>query len=204
MRILLTGSRGYIGTVMGPIMVRAGHEVVGVDTDLYRRSTFGVWRESIHTIQQDVRSLEAADLDGFDAVVHLAALSNDPLNDLNPELTYVELVKTDSPDARTIIMAEERAPAVLGDDYATRWTRVGRFSGTELVGARYRRPLDWVAYPEGSAHEVIVGEGFVQADSGSGETWVVASPTSACSMPASTARSRAGRSGCPGPVSWFR
>ncbi|TMF74608.1 MAG: SDR family oxidoreductase [Chloroflexi bacterium] len=88
MRILLTGSRGYIGTVMGPIMVRAGHEVVGVDTDLYRRSTFGVWRESIHTIQQDVRSLEAADLDGFDAVVHLAALSNDPLSDLNPELTY--------------------------------------------------------------------------------------------------------------------
>src|SRR6267143_3469897 len=88
MRILLTGSRGYIGTVMAPMMVGAGHEVVGVDTDLYRRSTFGAWRESIHTIQKDVRSLENADLRGFDAIVHLAALSNDPLSDLNPQLTY--------------------------------------------------------------------------------------------------------------------
>lgn len=88
MRILLTGSRGYIGTVMAPMLVREGHEVIGVDTDLYRRSTFGPWRESINTIQKDVRSLDTADLIGFDAVVHLAALSNDPLGDLNPQLTY--------------------------------------------------------------------------------------------------------------------
>ena len=88
MRILLTGSRGYIGTVMAPMMVRAGHDVTGVDTDLYRRSTFGPWSESIRTIERDVRSLEAADLRGFDAVAHLSALSNDPLGDLNPQLTY--------------------------------------------------------------------------------------------------------------------
>ena len=88
MSILLTGSRGYIGTVMAPMMVAAGHDVVGLDTDLYRRSTFGPWRESIRTIEKDVRSVEAADLAGFDAVVHLAALSNDPLGDLNPALTY--------------------------------------------------------------------------------------------------------------------
>jgi len=88
MRILITGSRGYIGTVMAPMMVGAGHDVVGLDTDLYRRSTFGPWRESIRTIVKDVRAVEAADLDGFDAVVHLAALSNDPLGDLNPQLTY--------------------------------------------------------------------------------------------------------------------
>jgi nucleoside-diphosphate-sugar epimerase len=73
---------------MAPMLVREGHDVVGVDTDLYRRSTFGAWQESINTIQKDVRSLETADLDGFDAVVHLAALSNDPLSDLNPQLTY--------------------------------------------------------------------------------------------------------------------
>src|SRR3989441_10922119 len=73
---------------MGPMMVRAGHAVVGLDTDLYRRSTFGPWRETIRTIEKDVRAVEAADLAGFDAVVHLAALSNDPLGDLNPELTY--------------------------------------------------------------------------------------------------------------------
>lgn len=88
MRILLTGSRGYIGTVMAPMMVDAGHEVVGLDTDLYRRSTFGPWRESIRTVEKDVRAVEASDLEGFDAVVHLAALSNDPLGDLNPQLTY--------------------------------------------------------------------------------------------------------------------
>jgi nucleoside-diphosphate-sugar epimerase len=87
MRILLTGSRGYIGTVMAPMMLEAGHDVVGLDTDLYRRSTFGPWRESIRTIEKDVRSVEVADLQGFHAVVHLAALSNDPLGDLNPQLT---------------------------------------------------------------------------------------------------------------------
>jgi nucleoside-diphosphate-sugar epimerase len=87
-RILLTGSRGYIGTVMAPMMVEAGHDVVGLDTDLYRRSTFGRWEESIRTIEMDTRAVEADELRGFDAVVHLAALSNDPLGDLNPQLTY--------------------------------------------------------------------------------------------------------------------
>src|SRR5947207_8371478 len=88
MRVLLTGSRGYIGTVMAPMLVRAGHEVVGVDTDLYRRSTFGPWTEAIHTIEKDVRAIEGQDLGGFDAVIHLAALSNDPLGDLDPQLTF--------------------------------------------------------------------------------------------------------------------
>jgi nucleoside-diphosphate-sugar epimerase len=88
MRVLLTGSRGYIGAVMAPMMVEAGHEVVGLDTDLYRHSTFGPWREPIRTVLKDVRSVETEDLEGFDAVVHLAALSNDPLGDLNPRLTY--------------------------------------------------------------------------------------------------------------------
>src|SRR4051794_37906566 len=88
MKILLTGSRGYIGTVMGPMLQKAGHEVVGLDTDLYRRSTFGPWKETLETRVKDVRTVEAADLRGFDGVVHLAALSNDPLGDLNPQLTY--------------------------------------------------------------------------------------------------------------------
>ncbi|HXX31671.1 MAG TPA: SDR family oxidoreductase [Myxococcaceae bacterium] len=88
MKILLTGSSGYIGTVMGPFLQKAGHEVIGLDTDLYRRSTFGTWREAIPTRAGDIREVQAKDLRGFDAVVHLAALSNDPLGDLNPQLTY--------------------------------------------------------------------------------------------------------------------
>jgi nucleoside-diphosphate-sugar epimerase len=73
---------------MAPMMVAAGHEVVGVDSDLYRRSTFGDWSEAIRTIPKDVRALEASDVQGFDAICHLAALSNDPLGDLDPRLTY--------------------------------------------------------------------------------------------------------------------
>jgi nucleoside-diphosphate-sugar epimerase len=73
---------------MAPLITAAGHEVVGVDSDFYRRSTFGPWKESIKTLVKDVRALERKDLDGFDAVIHLAALSNDPLGDLNPQLTY--------------------------------------------------------------------------------------------------------------------
>jgi len=88
MRVLLTGSRGYIGTVMAPMFAAEGHDVVGLDTDLYRRSTFGSWEERIPTIVKDVRAVEKADLEGFDAIVHLAALSNDPLGDLDPDLTY--------------------------------------------------------------------------------------------------------------------
>src|SRR5712664_3646750 len=88
MKILITGSRGYIGTVMAPMMVAAGHDVVGIDADFYRRSTFGNWSEAVRTIPKDVRALQARDLEGFDAICHLAALSNDPLGDLDPRLTY--------------------------------------------------------------------------------------------------------------------
>ena len=87
---------------------------------------------------------------------------------VHPEIVYVELRRTGSADTRTIIMAETRAPVVLGEDYATRWTRAGALTGAQLVGARYRRPIDWLAYPEGTNHEIIVGERFVSADDGSG------------------------------------
>lgn len=88
MRILLTGHRGYIGTVMAPILSSAGHEVVGVDSDLFEACTFLGPVPEVPTVRKDLRDLERSDLEGFDAVVHLAALSNDPLGDLNPELTY--------------------------------------------------------------------------------------------------------------------
>lgn len=90
MRVLLTGYNGYIGTVMGPMLLEAGHEVIGLDTDLFIGSTFGRENASrdIPSIHRDIRDVLLTDLAGVDAIVHLAGLSNDPLGDLNPDLTY--------------------------------------------------------------------------------------------------------------------
>lgn len=88
MRVLVTGHKGYIGSVMVPILLEEGYDVVGMDVDLYRRSTFGTGMVEIEEMHKDVRDVEPADLEGIDQVFHLAALSNDPLSDLNAELTY--------------------------------------------------------------------------------------------------------------------
>ena len=89
MLVLVTGHLGYIGTVLTPMLVNAGHKVTGLDSDLYSRCTYAAGGEicEVATIRKDVRDVEAADLAGFDAVLHLAALSNDPLGDLKPGLT---------------------------------------------------------------------------------------------------------------------
>jgi isoleucyl-tRNA synthetase len=86
---------------------------------------------------------------------------------VNPALEYVELAKRSETRSETIILAASRAHAVLGDDYSDRWETVGRMSGSELAGMRYRRPLDWAAFDKG-AHEVIVAEDFVSAEDGTG------------------------------------
>jgi nucleoside-diphosphate-sugar epimerase len=90
MRVLVTGHRGYIGTVMVPMLLDAGHEVTGYDSDLYERCTFAIGGSiaDVPSLRKDVRDVTVDDLVGFDAVIHLAALSNDPLGDLNPEITY--------------------------------------------------------------------------------------------------------------------
>lgn len=88
MKILLTGHKGYIGAVAGPILLSAGHAVVGLDTDLFAGCDFGDTVPDIPEMRKDLRDLTRADLVGFDAVVHLAALSNDPLGNLNAGLTY--------------------------------------------------------------------------------------------------------------------
>ena len=88
MKILLTGHRGYIGAVAVPMLSAAGHEVVGLDSDLFAGCDFGQPAPEIPEIRKDIREVTKADLDGFEAVVHLAALSNDPLGNLDPGLTY--------------------------------------------------------------------------------------------------------------------
>jgi nucleoside-diphosphate-sugar epimerase len=83
----LTGNQGYIGTILAPRMWAMGYDVVGLDSGLFRECTLRAVRE-MPTIRKDIRDVEARDLDGIDAVIHLAGLSNDPLGDLSAPLTY--------------------------------------------------------------------------------------------------------------------
>jgi nucleoside-diphosphate-sugar epimerase len=88
MKVLVTGHHGYIGSVMVGVLHRAGHDVSGLDTYLYEGCDFGDDGMSVPSIRKDIRDVEPADLRGFDAVIHLAALSNDPLGCLDESCTY--------------------------------------------------------------------------------------------------------------------
>lgn len=89
MRVLVTGHRGYIGSLLVDRLNAAGHELVGVDTELYEECTFGEHAENrIQTLNRDIRELSLSDLEGVDAIAHLAGICNDPLGDLVPEITH--------------------------------------------------------------------------------------------------------------------
>ena len=87
MRVLLTGHRGYIGSVMVPMLQEQGHEVVGLDTDWFQRCTFTGTIPEVESINKDTRDIEESDIEGFDAIIHLAGLSNDPMGDFRPMIT---------------------------------------------------------------------------------------------------------------------
>jgi len=87
MNVYLTGSTGYIGSVMEPMLVAAGHTVLGTDAGFFAPCTFGGPPPTVADLR-DLRDTVTDDLRGCDAVIHLAALSNDPLGNLNPDLTY--------------------------------------------------------------------------------------------------------------------
>ena len=88
MKVLVTGTLGYIGVEMVPVLRKAGHEVVGLDTGFYDECDFSAPPDKVETLRVDLREVTPAHLKGFDAVIHLAALSNDPLGDLNRNITY--------------------------------------------------------------------------------------------------------------------
>lgn len=88
MNVLVTGHTGYIGAVLVPMLLRANHEVTGLDTDFFDGCDFNDEIVDVPAIRKDLRDVTVSDFTGFDAVLHLAALSNDPLGDLDPECTY--------------------------------------------------------------------------------------------------------------------
>ncbi len=92
MKVLLTGIEGYIGSLLGPMLAERGHEVVGLDTGFYRDGWLYSEGESNtpfpRILHKDLRHVEAADLAGIEAIIHLAELSNDPLGENKPEITY--------------------------------------------------------------------------------------------------------------------
>lgn len=128
MRLLVTGHLGYIGTVMVPMLLAERYDVVGLDSDLFERCTFGDPPRTVPEIRKDLRDIQLSDVQGFDAVIHLAALSNDPLGDLDPDLTY------DINHKASVRLAE-----------LCRQAKVSRFlfsSSCSLYGAAGESPVD--------------------------------------------------------------
>jgi nucleoside-diphosphate-sugar epimerase len=147
MRVLVTGHLGYIGAEMTSYLVDLGHEIVGLDTNLFAECDFLGAPDPVPNIGIDLRDISPVDLQGFDAVIHLAALSNDPLSDLNPLLTY------DINRDASIRLAE-----------AAKAAGVGRFifsSSCSLYGKGGHQELD-----EGAAFHPVTpyGESKVQVE----------------------------------------
>jgi nucleoside-diphosphate-sugar epimerase len=89
MKVLVTGTEGYLGCLLAPILLQKGYEVIGVDTGFYKAGwLYNGTALTAKTLNKDIRHIEAADLQGVDAVVHMAELSNDPLGKLAPNITY--------------------------------------------------------------------------------------------------------------------
>jgi nucleoside-diphosphate-sugar epimerase len=129
MKVLVTGTDGYIGVMMAPLLQERGHQVTGLDTGFYRDGWLYDGAKPLeNTIRKDIRDITEKDLEGFDAVAHLAELSNDPLGQLNPDITYkinhvgsVELAKKAKAAGvkRFVYMSSCSVYGLGSDDYRT-------------------------------------------------------------------------------------
>ncbi|MFJ8949863.1 NAD-dependent epimerase/dehydratase family protein [Streptomyces sp. NPDC102381] len=129
MRVLLTGHQGYLGTVMAPVLKAAGHDVVGLDSGLFADCVLGPAPDDPSGHRVDLRDVTAEHVAGVDAVIHLAALSNDPLGSLAPELTY------DINHHASVHLARlAREAGVKRFLYASTCSVYGAAGGDELVG----------------------------------------------------------------------
>lgn len=129
MRVLLTGHQGYLGTVMAPILAAAGHEVTGLDSGLFADCVLGsLDTPDVAGLSTDLRDVTVAELAGFDAVVHMAALSNDPLGSLAPEITY-----DINHHASTRLARLAKEAGVSRFAYASTCSVYGAQSGDDLV-----------------------------------------------------------------------
>jgi nucleoside-diphosphate-sugar epimerase len=137
LRVLVTGHHGYVGSIVTPMVAAAGHDVVGLDTFFYEGCDLGADERPFEERRGDIRDVTADELEGFDAVVHLAALSNDPLGDLDPELTY------DINLRGTLNVAEEAKRAgVERFLFASSCSMYGAASGDDLLDeSALLRPL---------------------------------------------------------------
>lgn len=129
MRVLLTGHQGYLGTVMAPILAAAGHEVTGLDSGLFAECVLGsLDAPDVPGLSTDLRDVAVEQLQGFDAVVHMAALSNDPLGALAPEITY-----DINHHASTRLARLAKEAGVTRFAYASTCSVYGAQSGDDLV-----------------------------------------------------------------------
>jgi nucleoside-diphosphate-sugar epimerase len=153
MRVLVTGHHGYIGSVLAPMLRDAGHEVVGLDAYYYRGCDFGKSTPFEPAIDRDVREVGPSSLSELDAIVHLAALSNDPLGDLDAEWTHAI-----NRDGTLALARAAKEAGVARFVFASSCSMYGAAEGDELVSeAAPLRPL--TAYAES---KVLAEQGLRQ------------------------------------------
>ena len=150
MRVLVTGHQGYIGAVLCPLLCAHGHTVVGLDTGFFDGCDFVEAPANVQMLRRDLRDLAAADLDGIDGVVHLAALSNDPMGQLDPRLT------DDINHRASVRLAElARAAGAQRFIFSSSCSMYGVGNGAALTEAAPLNPLSAYAHSKADSERDI-------------------------------------------------